>query len=166
MTDVTDWANPGANVMDDLARERAARDTLEAAAAKATAHVLAQDEWDIGSHGERVQARTSWEEHHAAKRGAPPANYVEVLPESAVRIARECDRIKAFLIEKNLSYGNSALEPVRIFSDASPVEQLLVRIDDKLSRKKRGRPFQGDNDRVDLIGYLILLGLALAEDES
>lgn len=105
----------------------------------------------MGGHGEKV-----------LRRAVPlfAEGKVSPLPESAVRIARECDRIKAFLIEKNLSYGNSALEPVRIFSDASPVEQLLVRIDDKLSRKKRGRPFQGDNDRVDLIGYLILLGLA------
>ncbi len=85
---------------------------------------------------------------------------IEPLPESARRIAQECDRIKALLIEKNLSYGDSALNPVQIFSDASPVQRLGARIDDKLSRKAKGRPFEGDNDRVDLIGYLILLGLA------
>ena len=53
-------------------------------------------------------------------------------------IATVCDEIKAMLLEKNLSYGNSALAPLRIFSRADPVEQLNVRIDDKLSRIARG----------------------------
>lgn len=38
------------------------------------------------------------------------------------------------LLAKNAAYGNSALEPVRIFSKADPTEQIRVRIDDKLSR--------------------------------
>jgi hypothetical protein len=37
------------------------------------------------------------------------------------------------LLSKNASYGNSALEPVRIFSKADPVEQLKVRLDDKVA---------------------------------
>ena len=83
------------------------------------------------------------------------------LPESAVRIARECDRIKAFLVEKNLAYGNSATDPVRIFSNANTAEQLLVRIDDKLSRIQRGGEYPGDDTLLDLIGYLILLRVTL-----
>ena len=88
------------------------------------------------------------------------------LPESARRIARECDRIKAFLVEKNLAYGNSALEPVRIFSSANTVEQLLVRIDDKLSRMQHGGEYPGDDTTLDLIGYLILLRLALKQGDD
>ena len=53
-------------------------------------------------------------------------------------IAKECDRIKEILPEKNHANGNSALEPVRIFSKADSVEQINVRIDDKLSRLARG----------------------------
>ena len=52
------------------------------------------------------------------------------------KFERACDEICEMLILKNNKYGNSALEPTRIFSKASTTEQLLVRIDDKLSRIK------------------------------
>lgn len=68
-----------------------------------------------------------------------------------------CDDIKNMLIEKNKAYGNSALEPVRIFSKADTTEQINVRIDDKLSRLKKGNEYHGDDTINDLIGYLILL---------
>jgi hypothetical protein len=47
-------------------------------------------------------------------------------------------RLCAMLLEKNAKYGNSALEPIRCFSRADPVEQIRVRLDDKLSRLMRG----------------------------
>lgn len=68
-----------------------------------------------------------------------------------------CLFIRDMLHAKNDSYGNSALEPVRIFSKADPGEQLRVRLDDKLSRLIKGKAYVGDNDVVDLIGYLVLL---------
>lgn len=61
------------------------------------------------------------------------------------------------LLAKNKSYGDSAFNPLRVFSKADAEEGLRVRIDDKLSRMARGTSFQGDNDVLDLIGYLILL---------
>ena len=78
-------------------------------------------------------------------------------------IAAICDDIKDLLIEKNQKYGNSALDPVRIFSKESAVDQLLVRIDDKLSRISRGAGLLASDEDVldDLIGYLVLLKLAL-----
>ncbi len=72
-----------------------------------------------------------------------------------------CTDMARFLIEKNRAYGNSALDPVRIFSNQDAKEQLMVRIDDKLSRFARGGEFHGDNDIDDLIGYLVLLKVAL-----
>lgn len=74
-------------------------------------------------------------------------------------IAEECDAIKAMLLSKNAKYGNSALAPVRVFSKASPIEQLLVRIDDKLSRLTAGAADDEDT-LADLIGYLVLLRVA------
>ena len=44
-------------------------------------------------------------------------------------IAKICDDIRDLLLEKNRAYGNSALEPIRVFSKASNCEQILVRID-------------------------------------
>ena len=71
-----------------------------------------------------------------------------------------CHDIAHMLIEKNISYGNSALEPARIFSTADSTEQLKVRIDDKLNRVKNNQGFAGDNDIDDLIGYLVLYKIA------
>lgn len=71
-----------------------------------------------------------------------------------------CHKIAQMLIDKNIAYGNSALEPVRIFSKSDAVEQLRVRIDDKLSRLMKGTDYVGDNDIDDLIGYLVLLKIA------
>lgn len=76
------------------------------------------------------------------------------------RVWDEASRIAKLLISKNKAYGNAALDPVRVFSGASPKEQLLVRIDDKLSRISRGSEFPGDDTIDDLIGYLFLLKLA------
>lgn len=62
------------------------------------------------------------------------------------------------LISKNQKYGNSAIEPLGIFSDLSPEEGLKVRIDDKLKRIKNGSLDKDDEDVInDLIGYLVLL---------
>ena len=78
------------------------------------------------------------------------------------KIEATCDTIKQLLLDKNAKYGNSALNPVRVFSKADNQEQLLVRIDDKLSRISRGAGMDGvDEDTLnDLIGYLILLKIA------
>lgn len=68
--------------------------------------------------------------------------------------------IEALLIEKNKAYGDSAIDPVRVFSKANNLEQIYVRIDDKLSRVKRGHEYPGDDTIKDLIGYLVLLLVA------
>jgi len=60
------------------------------------------------------------------------------------------------LMTKNAAYGNSAFDPVRVFSKADAVEQLKVRIDDKLSRIMRGTAC-GEDTITDLMGYLVLL---------
>jgi hypothetical protein len=76
-------------------------------------------------------------------------------------ISEECRAIEQLLLEKNRKYGNSALDPIRVFSKSSTIEQLNVRIDDKLSRVLN-RQEDDDEDVVDdLIGYLILLKVAM-----
>lgn len=80
---------------------------------------------------------------------------------SGEQISRTCDSIKWMLLKKNIAYGNSALNPIRIFAKSDTIEQLYVRIDDKLNRLKNGKEFVGDNDIDDLLGYLILLKIAI-----
>ena len=81
------------------------------------------------------------------------------LSQTAVLIAKICDDIRDLLLKKNQAYGNSALEPIRVFSKANSCEQILVRIDDKLNRIKQGANILSEDEDVlqDLIGYLILL---------
>ena len=80
----------------------------------------------------------------------------------AERISEECDALKAMLLEKNKAYGSSALSPVRIFAKSDTVEQIRVRIDDKLSRLIHGSA-AGEDVVKDLLGYLILLRIATKE---
>jgi len=77
---------------------------------------------------------------------------------TAERIVETVRRIEELLLAKNRAYGDSALNPVRIFSRADPIEQLKVRIDDKISRIARGDDhLESEDVVVDLVGYLILL---------
>ena len=65
-------------------------------------------------------------------------------------------RLANMLLEKNISYGNSALEPINIFSKLNAQEQLNVRMDDKISRLARGQEFGTEDTKLDLLGYLVL----------
>ena len=79
---------------------------------------------------------------------------------TADRLRAKCEALTELLLAKNKAYGDSALNPIRIFSTANPQEQLRIRIDDKLSRIARGSEFPGDDTLLDLAGYLILLSVA------
>lgn len=84
------------------------------------------------------------------------------------------DKIKAvgqevidLLLEKNESYGDSALKPANIFASGDAVQNLCSRIDDKLMRiKTQGISGYGEDNVKDLIGYLILLKIALEEKDD
>ena len=85
---------------------------------------------------------------------------------SAAPIIRALDSIQQMLLRKNALYQNSALKPVRIFSKSSPEEQLLTRLDDKLSRLLSTSAEFDDEDVIDdIIGYLVLLKVMRAEGE-
>jgi hypothetical protein len=84
-----------------------------------------------------------------------------MIPPFAIQVEEVIEQIQRMLIEKNQKYGNSALEPLGVFSHLSAKEGLLIRIDDKLKRIKNGSLEKDDEDVVnDLIGYLILLKIS------
>lgn len=95
-----------------------------------------------------------------ALRALPPSIPAQ-LPPAAMReaFAAALDvvlgRYRALLLAKMNAYGDAVLDPVRVFSSADRVEQLRVRIDDKISRIVRGKA-AGEDARVDLCGYLLL----------
>lgn len=76
-------------------------------------------------------------------------------------IVNECDAIKKLLLEKNAKYGDSALSPIRVFSKSNSIEQIKVRIDDKLKRIQNQATDEDEDCVLDLIGYLILLRIAI-----
>lgn len=78
------------------------------------------------------------------------------LPQTQADIVTVCEEIKDLLLEKNRRYGDSALNPVRIFSKADPLDQIEVRMDDKLSRIRTMDPSDTEDAYLDLIGYLVL----------
>lgn len=75
-------------------------------------------------------------------------------------IADVCDEIKAVLLDKNRRYGNSALQPMRVLSKADPIEQINVRLDDKLSRLLSAQADDEEDAEFDLLGYLVLKRVA------
>ena len=79
----------------------------------------------------------------------------------AVQVTLALEEIRDLLVSKNKKYGNSALEPLGVFSNLDAREGLLIRIDDKLKRIKNGSLERDDEDVVnDLIGYLVLLKIS------
>ncbi|MFA6926950.1 MAG: hypothetical protein WCQ69_08140 [Bacteroidales bacterium] len=81
-------------------------------------------------------------------------------------ITHVCNELEQVLLEKNKAYGNSVANPVRIFSKADPIEQINVRLDDKLSRLMRGHEYPGDDTEFDLMGYLVLKRAIKLKEEA
>lgn len=81
--------------------------------------------------------------------------------ETCIVIEEVCNEIKNLLLSKNRKYGDSALNPTRIFSKADNLEQINIRIDDKLSRIAFRQNDEDEDVEMDLIGYLILKQVAL-----
>ena len=80
------------------------------------------------------------------------------------KIKSKFEYLTKFLLDKNKKYGDSALDPVRIFARAEKYEGLLVRLDDKISRLMRGQQ-ELDHELVrDIIGYLVLYDIMLDEN--
>ena len=74
--------------------------------------------------------------------------------------------LQDLLEEKNKAYGDSALNPIRLFSKVSAAESLRIRIDDKLSRiKNKGITPDTEDSLMDLIGYLVLLKIAIKKEK-
>ena len=87
---------------------------------------------------------------------------ITTINQTQTDIANECGALCALLIEKNRKYGDSALNPVHIFSKDPAHVQLRQLIDHKLARIKRGDENIEDEDVTrDLIGYIVLYRIAI-----
>ncbi len=87
--------------------------------------------------------------------------------DSANKITRTANAVRDLLLEKNAAYGDSALKPSNIFARGSAVENIACRIDDKLMRiKNKGLNDATEDTLQDLIGYLILLKIAIEDERA
>ena len=101
--------------------------------------------------------RTAFDYHyHLGEDGKCPDIEEFALTSTQEKIYEIMEGLETFLITKNKRYGNSAIEPLKVFSKNIANDSILTRIDDKLSRIKNSDEHR-KNDIVDLLGYLVLL---------
>ena len=87
--------------------------------------------------------------------------------DSANKITRTANAVRDLLLDKNAAYGDSALKPSNIFARGSAVDNIACRIDDKLMRiKNKGLNDATEDTLQDLIGYLILLKIAIEDERA
>lgn len=80
----------------------------------------------------------------------------KINPTTAEKITKVSFSLNDLLLYKNARYGDTGLNPVRIFSKSDADTGLLQRLDDKISRIQNS-PEPRKNDVADLMGYLTLL---------
>ncbi len=88
------------------------------------------------------------------------------LNETQKAIHDVCMDMSAFLIAKNRKYGDSVCNPVRCFSKASMLEQINVRLDDKISRIMSAQHDDIEDAEKDLLGYLIIKRVAIQKRQK
>jgi hypothetical protein len=72
-------------------------------------------------------------------------------------IRHVCKEFGEFLVEKNHKYGNSAFEPMTVFSQASAEEKLRIRQEDKLKKIVTGSNLKDEDAEQDFVGYHFLI---------
>ena len=78
------------------------------------------------------------------------------------KISDIMDSMKDLLLYKNQKYGDSAINPKKIFYKGDSTNSILIRLDDKLGRiisNTEEKP--RTNDVADLIGYCTLLLISM-----
>ena len=75
------------------------------------------------------------------------------------------ESVTNLLKEKNAAYGNTALNPLGVFSKLGASEAIKARIDDKLARiANKGLNDDTEVTARDLVGYLLLLLMSLERE--
>lgn len=79
-----------------------------------------------------------------------------------IKIREITDAMKDLLLYKNQKYGDSAINPKKVFYKGDSTNSILIRLDDKLGRvmsNTEDRPRV--NDVCDIIGYCTLLLISM-----
>ena len=83
------------------------------------------------------------------------------------KIAKLTEAIRDLLLYKNRKYGDSALNPKKIFYKGDARNSILIRLDDKLGRiMANADATPRINDVADIIGYCTLLLISMGATQS
>jgi len=83
------------------------------------------------------------------------------------RITKKCRDLEKLLLRKNDAYGDSALNPLGVFSSCNASEGLKIRLDDKLKRIANAGLVKDTEDTLtDIAGYIILLMIAKENENN
>lgn len=86
----------------------------------------------------------------------------EAPTETQEKIAALLDSMKDLLLYKNQKYGDSAINPKKIFYKGDSTNSILIRLDDKLGRVMSNPDEKPRiNDVADIIGYCTLLMISM-----
>ena len=78
------------------------------------------------------------------------------------KIADVLDGMKDLLLYKNEKYGDSAINPKKVFYKGDSTNSILIRLDDKIGRvMSNPEETPRINDTVDIIGYCTLLLISM-----
>ena len=91
-----------------------------------------------------------------------------MVSETQQNISEIMDSMKDLLLYKNQKYGDSAINPKKIFYKGDSTNSILIRLDDKLGRvmsNQENKPRV--NDVADIIGYctLLLISMGVNKDD-
>ena len=78
------------------------------------------------------------------------------------------EAMRDLLLYKNQKYGDSALQPKRVFYKGDAVNSILIRLDDKIGRiMANTENTPRINDVADIIGYctLLLIGMDVKPED-
>lgn len=83
------------------------------------------------------------------------------------KIAELTEAIRDLLLYKNQKYGDSALDPKKIFYKGDARNSILIRLDDKLGRIMTNTDNTPRiNDVADIIGYCTLLLISMGTTQA
>ena len=95
-------------------------------------------------------------------------NWTEKMSDTQMKLIDVLDGMKDLLLYKNKKYGDSAINPKKIFYKGDSTNSILIRLDDKIGRVMSNQDDKPRvNDVADIIGYCTLLLISMgvtAED--
>lgn len=87
---------------------------------------------------------------------------IGMLTDTQLKISEILDAMKDLLLYKNKKYGDSAINPKKIFYKGDSTNSILIRLDDKIGRVMSNPDEKPrTNDVADIIGYCTLLLISM-----